>query len=228
MAERFVKDDFLVHIEFEEVKKKLVLQDPDDIELVQTLFEQAVRIARPKAICRTANVDGITGDKVTIGGTMFQSAVMAENLKDAHRVFAYVVTCGIEVDSLSQGQKDYFIALWLDMIKEIILVDIMTQFTDIVCNKYDIEKYATMNPGSGNIDVWPIAQQRPLFELIGDVQKDSGVILKDSLLMVPTKSVSGILFPSDSGYINCEVCTRENCVNRRAPYNPALSYNGSH
>ena len=149
---------------------------------------------------------------------------MAENLKDTRRVFAYVVTCGVEVDGLSHEQKDYFISLWLDMIKEIILLDAMTQFIDDICNKYDIEKYATMNPGSGNIDVWPIAQQRPLFELIGDVQKDSGVILKESLLMIPTKSVSGILFPSESGYVNCAVCTRKNCINRRAAYDPALSH----
>jgi len=101
-----------------------------------------------------------------------------------------------------------------------ILYDTRTQFVDVICNKYGIDKYATMNPGSGNVDVWPIAQQRLLFELIGDVQKDIGVLLKDSFLMVPTKSVSGILFHSESGYCNCEVCTRKNCPNRKAPYNP--------
>ena len=225
MAERLIKDDFLVQIGFEEVKAKLHLQDQDDIDEVQPLFEQAMQIVRPKAICRTASVDDISDDKVIICGITFQSAVMAENLKDVHQVHAYVVTCGVEVDDWSNGYKDYFIKLWLDMIKEMILHDAVTQFADVICNKYGIEKYATMNPGSGNVDVWPIAQQRPLFELIGDVRKDSGVILKDSFLMIPIKSVSGILFPSDSGYINCEVCTRKNCQGRRAPYNPALFHN---
>jgi len=224
MTERFIRNEFPIHADFEEVKKKLLLQDQDDIDIMHPLFKQMVRIARPKAICREALVDDITGDRVTISGITFRSAVMAENLKDIRQVFAYVVTCGVEVDSLSHEQKDYFISLWLDMIKEIILIDALTQFIDDICNKYDIEKYATMNPGSGNIDVWPIAQQRPLFELIGDVQKDSGVILKESLLMIPTKSVSGILFPSESGYVNCAVCTRKNCINRRAAYDPALSH----
>jgi len=54
------------------------------------------------------------------------------------------------------------------MIKEMTLCDAITQFTDVICNKYVIEKYATMNPGSGIVDLWPIAQQHPLFELISD------------------------------------------------------------
>jgi len=112
----------------------------------------------------------------------------------------------------------------LDMIKEMIMADTMVQFTEIICSKYDIKRYSTMNPGSGNADVWTIDQQRRLFDLIGDVQKDSGIYLTDGFLMVPTKSVSGILFPSESGYTNCEVCTRENCQGRKAPYNPSLLY----
>ena len=224
MTERFIIDDFTMHITFEDVIKKLLLQDQDDIDQIEPLYKQAEKIARPKAICREAEVDEIAGDIVTIGGATFRSAVMAENLKEVSKVFAYVVTCGVEVDSLSDGQGDYFVRLWLDMIKEMILVDAMTQFADIVCNKYGIEKYVTMNPGSGNADVWPIAQQRPLFDLIGNVKKDSGVELTDSLLMVPMKTVSGILFPSDSGYNNCAVCTRENCPGRKVPYDPSLSY----
>jgi len=223
MTERLKKDDFLIHVGFEDVKTKLHLQDQDDVDFVQPLFEHAMYIVRPKAIYRAASVDDISDDRVTICGTTFQSAVMAENLKDVHQVYAYVVTCGIEVDDWSSGYKDYFVKIWLDMIKEMILFDTMTQFTDVICNKYGIEKYATMNPGSGNVDVWPITQQRMLFELIGDVQKDSGVYLTNSFLMVPTKSVSGILFPSESGYRNCEVCTRKSCLHRKAPYNPALS-----
>jgi len=219
--ERFVVNNIPVRVEFDEIKDKLLLDDQDDIDLVYPNFMKAVQIAKPKAVCKVVYVEDIDDDLVTISGTTFRSAIMASNFKDAHRMFAYVATCGAEVDLWSREQGDYFMSLWLDMIKEMILTDAMTQFADIVTGKYSIDRYSTMNPGSGDADVWPIAQQRPLFDLIGDVQKDIGVVLTDSFLMIPTKSVSGILFPSESGYVNCEVCTRKNCRGRRAPYNPA-------
>ncbi len=40
--------------------------------------------------------------------------------------------------------------------------------------------------------------------------------------MVPTKSVSGILFPAEESFASCQLCPRENCPNRRAPYDPEL------
>jgi hypothetical protein len=40
--------------------------------------------------------------------------------------------------------------------------------------------------------------------------------------MLPTKSVSGIFFPTETSYENCQLCPRENCPNRRAEYNKAL------
>ena len=75
-----------------------------------------------------------------------------------------------------------------------------------------------MNPGSGNTGLWPLAQQKPLFELIGDVEASIGVRLTPSLLMLPNKSVSGILFPTEVHFETCQLCTREDCPRRRAPY----------
>jgi len=220
-----IYDDFPVRLEFDEVKEKLCLSEQGDIDLVQPLFEQAVRIARPKAVCLVANVDGIEDDRVTIEGVTFESAVMGGNLEGINRVFAYVTTCGVEVDDWSREQDDYFIGLWLDMIKEMILHDTIVQFNDILCKKYEMERIATMNPGSGDADLWPIIQQSLLFDLIGDVEKDIGVRLTPTSLMSPIKSVSGIIFPSDSGYVNCALCTREHCSGRKVPYDPSF---GSH
>jgi hypothetical protein len=40
--------------------------------------------------------------------------------------------------------------------------------------------------------------------------------------MVPTKSVSGIIFPTEADFQSCQLCERENCPNRRAPYDEML------
>ena len=61
-----------------------------------------------------------------------------------------------------------------------------------------------MNPGS--LADWPLREQRPLFGLLGNVRAAIGVTLTPSLLMTPTKSVSGILFPSEETFASCQLC----------------------
>jgi hypothetical protein len=79
-----------------------------------------------------------------------------------------------------------------------------------------------MSPGSGDIDVWPIEQQKPLFSLLGDVESLIGVRLTDAMLMIPTMSVSGILYASEADFESCQVCHREGCPRRKAPFDEAL------
>jgi hypothetical protein len=83
-----------------------------------------------------------------------------------------------------------------------------------------LEKTATMAPGS--LSEWPLSQQRSLFACLGDPEGEIGVHLSDSLLMVPAKSVSGIRFPTTESFVSCQLCSRENCPGRRAPYDKTL------
>ena len=55
-----------------------------------------------------------------------------------------------------------------------------------------------------------------------DVEKLIGVRLTDSFLMVPMKSISGILFPTEVRFESCQLCPRKDCPGRRAPYDQAL------
>jgi hypothetical protein len=82
-----------------------------------------------------------------------------------------------------------------------------------------------MSPGSGDADTWPIQQQADLFALLGgidEVRKQSGVELTDSFLMIPNKTVSGIQFPTETDFRSCQVCHREGCPSRSAPFDAKL------
>ena len=215
-------DDIPVTVTLEKAVEWLKIEEAEDIELISGLFETAKAIANPKALYREAFVEEISGRNVRINGVDFESDVLAMNLKDIHRVFAYVCTCGIEVDDWSHNEKDYVVSLWLDMIKEMFLHDAGAFLTEHLKNSYQFGQLASVNPGSGNIENWPISQQKPLFAMIGGVKSEIGVTLTDSFLMVPTKSTSGLYFPSETGYSNCALCTRENCVGRRAAFDKEL------
>jgi hypothetical protein len=222
--EKFVLNDIPITVTLNDVLTKLAIEEKDDIEFAGDLFEKAKEIARPKVMCRAIAIDAIEDARVTIGGITFTSEILAKNLKNIHSVFAYVATCGAEVDEWSRQEKDFVVAFWLDMIKELFLRCAITHFFHHLEKHYDLKKMATMNPGSGNVDNWPITQQKLLFELIGDVKKEISVVLTDTSLMLPTKSVSGIVFPSEKGFVNCIMCSRANCQNRRAAYNPSFSF----
>ena len=77
-----------------------------------------------------------------------------------------------------------------------------------------------MNPGS--LADWPLEQQAELFEVLGDVRGAVGVELTESCLMIPIKSVSGIRFSTEVQFENCQLCPRDVCPGRRAPYDPEL------
>lgn len=80
-----------------------------------------------------------------------------------------------------------------------------------------------MSPGSGGKGVWGIQQQKEFFELFDGEEKTIGVELTKDFLMVPNKSVSGIIYPTDISFESCQLCHRENCPSRQASYDPQLA-----
>ncbi|MCL2813730.1 MAG: vitamin B12 dependent methionine synthase [Oscillospiraceae bacterium] len=217
-------DNIPVNVTFDRALERLKIEEAEDIELISGLFERAKEIARPKVLYREAFVEKIEGPDVVIDKTEFKSAVLAAALSDVHRVFAYVCTCGAEVDEWSHKEKDYVVSLWLDMIKEMFLGEAGAFLWDHLKNSYQFKNLSSVNPGSGNVENWDISQQKQLFALVGPVKEEIGVTLTDSFLMLPTKSTSGLLFPVDSeaGFVNCALCTRKNCVGRRAAFDKEL------
>ena len=215
-------DNIPITATLEDVQKRLAIEEADDISMISGLFQTAKDIARPKALYREAFVEGISGGNVRIDGVTFTSSILAMNLKNIHRVFAYVCTCGMEVDDWSHNEKDYVVSLWLDMIKEMFVYEAGNYLREFIKNTYQLKKISVMNPGSGNVENWPISQQVQLFALIGNVKEEIGVTLKDTFLMIPIKSTSGLFFPSETEYINCALCNRENCAGRRVEFDREL------
>jgi len=215
-------DNIPIKTSIEQALNNLHISDSEDIAMVSGLFEMAKKIAKPKALYREAYVEEVSGDKTRINGYDFRSAVVTMNLKNIHRVFAYVCTCGTEVDDWSHKEKDSIVSFWLDMIKQMFLHDAIAFLKDHIKRVFMFEKLSVINPGSGNLENWPISQQKPLFDLIGNVKSEIGVTLSGSFLMVPLKSTSGLIFPSETEFVNCALCSRENCKGRQVPFDIRL------
>jgi hypothetical protein len=201
---------------------------------VRALIDKAREIARPRAVYDVAFVEEREADAVVIvgesqpqssmrpaeelGRARFVSAVLRANLDEVERVFPYVVTCGQELDSISIGDNEMFRQFCWDSIKEAVLYAALESLSDHLKETFALEKLMSMNPGSGDIEVWPIEQQKQLFTYFGDVQQMVGVNLTNSCVMIPIKSVSGIFYPSEHDFQACQLCRRENCSHRSAPF----------
>jgi len=219
--DEFLLDDLEFKIDLPELFRAIRMDETDDdAETVIKMAREAEAIARPKAFYRVSYIDEKGDDYVVIDGVKFVSHVMSVNLKDAHRVFPYVATCGVELENWSNSIDDFLEQYWADAIK-IQALQFASKAIDIhLQNHIKPGKTASMNPGS--LEDWPISEQEKLFRVLGHAKEKTGVLLTDSFLMVPMKSVSGIMFPTESNYENCRLCKRENCPGRRAPYDKEL------
>ncbi len=204
---------------FEDYGKKIKIEKYASMEdTVRSLFEEAAPLIRPKAVCKECYIDEKGENFAVIGGTRFSGTVFDGKLDSAERVFAYVATCGNELDNFCRDPSDFMEQFLLDELKEMALRAALDYLRKYVKETYKLKKIASLNPGSADAHVWPIEQQEPLFSLLGDVKQEIGVTLTDSHLMLPNKSVSGIYFPTEVDYEMCEECTRENCPSRRGPF----------
>jgi hypothetical protein len=185
---------------------------------VQGLLDRVLDAARPKAAYKVCYIGERGAGTVQIEDRVFASEVLARNLEQAERVFPYVATCGTELEPLEEATTDLFSRYCLDVLKEMVLGAARDYLLEHLRTAYGASRLSSMNPGSGDARLWPLAQQRPLFGLLGDVEQAIGVRLTSSLLMQPNKSVSGIFFPSEVHFESCQLCTREGCPRRRAPY----------
>ena len=212
-----VMDNILCEIDFKKLLKKLHIKEGSSFFAeIKLMADEAQLLARPKVVYKNAMIETKGDNFVVIDGIKFTSHVLRINLEEALKVFPFVVTCGTELDVWSKQFDDYFASFCADAIKEMVLRSALQKFEAHLEKELGLGHAANMNPGS--LPDWPINEQIPLFELLGNVEQLIGVQLNDSYLMFPVKSLSGIRFPKEGTFESCQLCPREKCPSRKADY----------
>lgn len=195
--------------------------DPDDLALLRRMLDEALAVAKPKALYGLAQVDCRDEEGVTVEGVRFRSALVSRNLTNTSRIVPFVTTCGMEAEEWSyQYNGDPLTQFWADAIELQLLGLSRAELTKQVKRFFPTGDISAMSPGS--LPAWPLTQQRPLFGLLGSVTEDTGAHLTDSCLILPAKSGSGFFFSPESHYENCRYCPLIKCPNRRAPFEHEL------
>ena len=217
-----VLDNIPVKLDLEAVLKQLHLGKENKYitRIVQELIEIVRPVAKPKAVYKVSYVDNKNENSLYIDGVRFTSHILRVNLDKVGRVFPYVATCGRELDEIAVSPDDFMKQYCLDTIKEMVLRAALHYLDDYLVRDYALGQVSKMHPGS--LGDWPITQQKELFSIFGNVEDLIGVKLTDKYLMIPIKSVSGIFFQTETTFVTCQLCPREACIRRRAPYDPQL------
>lgn len=206
----------------EKIRLEAMPEAEDD---ARRLFDEAGAKLQPVALFTRTFIDSmkkLDGSwEVSAGGQVFQGKAL-KALESVHRVFPYVATCGTEMEDADLSSYDMLAPYWLEEIKLQALSCAREAFISHMKESYRITKPMSLNPGSGNTDIWPIQELRKLFCLL-DMGNPAGVRLTESSLMIPNKTVAGLLFSSPLiDYDSCEYCEREHCPDRRKPYRETL------
>ncbi|MBU4316333.1 MAG: hypothetical protein KKF30_03575 [Proteobacteria bacterium] len=185
------------------------------------LSKISMDVARPKAMVMMLGLEEINEDSILAGGILFKSRVLAVNLKNQARLFAFAATCGTELEEWSSSLKSLLHKFWMETLKQTALAFASKALKHSIMEDYNPGRTTEMCPGELEED-WPLSEQAPLFALLGDTEQAIGLSLLPSLMMKPEKTRSGVIYATEDHFETCMLCPQGRCPGRRAPFEENL------
>ena len=194
-------------------------REPQLEGMIGQVWEKVVRAASPRYVSGRFSLVVERGG-VTLGGTYLSSSTLADHLRGCKEAFLTAFTLGPGVDALIKRCE------LTDMPLVPVLQACAAVYTEEQADaaQEDIRTYARdrnlylrprYSPGYGD---FPLSCQRFLFEAL-QVSKKIGITLTESCLMLPMKSITGVVGlspdPSLCHVGRCMACASENCPFRR-------------
>lgn len=190
----------------------------DKIDNMQSIVVEGYKLLDPKAMYKTSRIEVKEDHIILEGGKILSSKLLAEKFKCASEVAVYIVTIGPDLEKrvAELGLRDLYRSFILDNIGTYALRQVFEQM------KKDFEpnhskRISKFSPGSSSS--WDINQQKIIFDFIGKekVRELVGVTLNEHYVMIPRKSVSGVIGDTINQFHECQICEK-NCEYRKAPF----------
>ena len=216
-----ILDPIPINLNSTKISETLLVKKTGSWKQFESIFEIAKARITPKAVYGIRYIDEKREDEIIIDGVCFKSRVLRKNLDEVERVFPYAVTIGAGLEEQFGGLKDMLDKYYLDAIGNIALINARKYLEDELRSRFALARVSFMSPGS--LEDWPLEQQKPLFSFLNGVAHSIGVKLTENCVMVPTKSVSGIYFPTETTFYNCQLCPRSRCIGRKAAYSKEMA-----
>jgi hypothetical protein len=193
---------------------------PRLVAAADRVIEQALALSRPRAVYEVHETAQDDDGAVRLAEARFTGKILARVLRGSDLAAAYAVTLGPELDAESSrlaAEGDVLSSVLLDTAGTLVLANASIALIGRVFDGEAAPRGCAVTPpfGPGQCR-WDLAEQRVLFEII--VPSQIGIALTDTFLMIPKKSVSGIVGIGKPGEIStatpCQLCERKDCPGR--------------
>lgn len=197
------------------------LPDKSTLAILEDVNNEICRRCFPEycfSVCRNT---GYTETSIEIDGKVFHSGVkISECLRDAEYFVVYIATAGAGFETYRKELEesgDFVKAFFADMIGSSIAEKIGARaYKDIEAEQTakGMKLSYSYSPGQCG---WQLSDQKTLFSLFPSAP--CGVILTDSSLMLPIKSISSVVGVGRNlkkRQSSCAMCTLEGCFRKKA------------
>ena len=185
----------------------------DEINL---LFEESRPKVEPKAVFSVLRVTGVKNNQVVVeNGHTIRSLVMGDLVRPGQDIVPHVITVGPKLENMAREETNLLRAWLLEKMADYALEKTREYIRSIVAKRLG-DVISVFSPGSGTGELFGLDQQWILFRIL-DPERNVGVHLTSSCMMVPRKSVSGIIAATEEEYVACEYCPRD-CESRARPF----------
>ena len=190
--------------------------------LIDEYLENAPHLLAPSYSGVIRDVKSVQGSRVVIEGSItFESEVIARLMEQCQKTFIFLVTIGDIVEEMvGQLAEDSLMlqATVLDAIGSVSVESVANVVQERVEEIAHTRGLCTSRRFSPGYCDWDIEQQRTVFQALNG--NYAGVRLTEDCLMIPRKSMSGIigLGSCDSdveNYNPCDTCQKQDCPGRR-------------
>ena len=190
--------------------------------LVDEYTENSYHIINPAYSYVIRNIHSVQGKNVTIDGEIsFSSAIIARLLEQCERVAIFTLTIGSHLEKIVAALAEdgrVLRATVLDAIGSNAAERVAELVHSLINEEARTMGLCTSRRFSPGYCDWDISQQEMVFSAMKD--NSGGVSLSEGYLMLPRKSISGIigLGRRDSNMANydpCITCLKRNCTGRR-------------
>ena len=155
MDNTVILNNIIFNPDIDKLIDKLCISDrPADREKFTELARHARTVAKPKAMYKIAYIDSKTDDHAVIEGITLRSHILCVNLKEVHRVFPFVATCGRELYDWSQTIDDMLERFWVDTIMEEAVHMAFEECKQHIEAHLQTGQTSFMEPGS--LEDWPV------------------------------------------------------------------------
>ena len=193
---------------------------PENVEeLIKECERELEQMASPRAMWKEYPLS-IHDHVLDMGFLQTKSKSLERNLRDCERVILFAATLGSRVDVLLHRYN------MIQMSKAVVMQAASVAMLETFCDEKNQELKSSyeakgwylrprFSPGYGD---FPLECQREIAPAL-EMGKRIGVNLTDTLLIMPSKSVTAVIgasrLPRNCTVQGCEVCAKRDCAYRR-------------